>query len=46
MPDLDETRFSRECDYCGTCYASVRCVHQRHQEPCPHCDVMPQVQFA
>lgn len=34
-PDLDDTRFVPLCDYCGTEFGSIRCVHDTQQEPCP-----------
>lgn len=41
VPDVDELRYSRECDYCGTASASPHCVHDQRQDPCPECDVVP-----
>ncbi len=40
-PYLDDTRYARVCDYCGTESGSVRCIHDARQEPCPECDVLP-----
>jgi hypothetical protein len=45
-PDLDETRFARRCDYCGTTYADARCEHDAYQQPCPECAVSPVAQLA
>jgi hypothetical protein len=53
MPDLDlrctcvreDGRFSRQCDYCGTEWTAGHCSHDDYQDPCPHCDVVPVVQF-
>jgi hypothetical protein len=43
-PDLDDSHFGRLCDYCGTESASLRCIHDGYQDPCPECAVLPLVQ--
>ena len=45
-PDVDDDLFSRDCDYCGRTFASTRCEHDVHQEPCPDCSVLPVPQLA
>jgi hypothetical protein len=45
-PDLDDTHYARDCDYCATVSGSVYCIHDNRQDPCPECDVLPVVQLS
>jgi hypothetical protein len=42
-PDIASVHFRRTCKYCNQSWWGLHCPHDKIQNPCAHCGVIPDV---